>query len=235
MTVHISIWEILERLVLTVFLTGLIGYDREQKNHPAGMRTYILVGVGACVIALIQKDIGYSAFQMARKYPQYAGMFKIDDARLIAQVVSGIGFIGAGTIIIQRRNVLGLTSAATIWAVAGLGLAVGMGDYKIALAGTAIIFLVLTFLKRIIHVAQVKKVIIEFKNKFVAKKFIHDYFHEKNIKIKNTDFHVIRSNNNEQTYTNTYSIELPRELDFDHVIDDLSLNKNILEIQTEDI
>lgn len=235
MPFHISTWEILGRLILTVLLTGIIGYDREQKNHPAGMRTYILVGVGACIIALIQKDIGFNALNIAHKYPQYSGVIRADDARLIAQVVSGVGFIGAGTIIIQRRNVLGLTSAATIWAVSGLGLAVGMGNYEIAIAGTTVIFVVLTLLKRMVHVGHVKKILIKYRHRITTKEFIQDYFDKKKIKIDDVDFNVTQNDSDDQIYTNIYQIDLPRDLSYAQVIEDISMNKNVLQIKTVNV
>lgn len=123
----VTLSEIVIRLVLSVIVAAIIGYDCEHKNWPAGIKTHILVCVGACLIALLQKKIGYDAIQLALAEPKVAGIIRADEARLIAQVVSGIGFLGAGIILVQHRIVLGLTTAASLWAIAGIGLALGMG------------------------------------------------------------------------------------------------------------
>ena len=110
--------EIGQRLLLAVIMSGAIGFDREFKSRPAGMRTHILVCVGATMIALLQAEIFLDTVTMIGKNPEMASAFRIDQTRLIAQVVSGIGFLGAGTIIVTKRAVAGLTTAASLWTVA---------------------------------------------------------------------------------------------------------------------
>ncbi|MGI6777973.1 MAG: MgtC/SapB family protein [Acetivibrionales bacterium] len=129
---------ILIRLLLAAVLGGIIGYEREQTNRPAGFRTHILVCVGAAV-AMITSDYIF------RTYPQN----NIDPARLGAQVISGIGFLGAGTIIREGINVRGLTTAASLWAVACVGLAAGIGFYSGAVCAAGIIIITLIVLKKI--------------------------------------------------------------------------------------
>lgn len=106
--------DVIIRLLMAVIFAGVIGLDRAYKHRPAGLRTHILVCLGACIIAMIQKNIGFDALEMARQYPQYKGVLRADDARLIAQVVSGIGFLGAGTIIVEHHSIRGLTTAASL-------------------------------------------------------------------------------------------------------------------------
>jgi len=132
---ELSALTVIVRLLLAVLFSGVIGLDRAYKHRPAGLRTHILVCLGACIIAMIQKNIGFDALEMARHYPELKGVLRADDARLVAQVVSGIGFLGAGTIIVEHHSIRGLTTAASLWVVACLGIAVGMGDYVIAIAG----------------------------------------------------------------------------------------------------
>ncbi len=134
----IDIYQITFRLALAAVLSGLIGYEREMHGRAAGLRTTILVGVGSCLIMII------SMYLQA----VYSGIADVDPARIAAQVVSGIGFLGAGTIIRYGASVRGLTTAAGLWAVAGIGLAVGCGFYPAALMATGIIFLVLVVLSR---------------------------------------------------------------------------------------
>jgi putative Mg2+ transporter-C (MgtC) family protein len=129
---------ILARLLLACFLGGLIGYERESTNRPAGFRTHILVCVGAALIMITAESISQ----------KYAGITNIDPTRLGAQVISGIGFLGAGTIIREGANVRGLTTAASLWAVSCVGIAAGIGFYSGAVIATAIIYITLILLKR---------------------------------------------------------------------------------------
>ncbi|MCE5286303.1 MAG: MgtC/SapB family protein [Pelosinus sp.] len=131
--------EFIGRLILAALVGGVIGYERQAHNKSAGLRTHMLVSVGSCLIMIL-------SIQMFR---DVEGLTNADPARLAAQVVSGIGFLGAGSIIKEGPTVNGLTTAASLWVVAGLGLAVGSGYYVIALATTIICFLTLTFLGRV--------------------------------------------------------------------------------------
>ncbi len=122
------------RLVISVILGGVIGFERERKNRPAGLRTNMLVCIGACIVMMTNQYI-YQAYN--------AG----DPVRMGAQVVSGIGFLGAGTIIVTAHNrIKGLTTAASLWTAACVGLALGIGLYEVAVMGCLVIFLVLALL-----------------------------------------------------------------------------------------
>lgn len=124
------------RIFTAVIIGGLLGLERGLKNRAAGLRTYMLVCVGACIIMLTNQYI----------YQSYGSG---DPVRMGAQVVSGIGFLGAGTIIVTRRNqIKGLTTAAGLWAAAGVGLALGIGFYEAAVAGSVAIFIIMTLLQR---------------------------------------------------------------------------------------
>ena len=124
------------RIFAAVIIGGILGLERGMKNRPAGLRTYMLVCVGACVVMLTNQYI-YQVFGSG------------DPVRMGAQVVSGIGFLGAGTIIVTRRNqIKGLTTAAGLWSAAGVGLALGVGFYEAAIVGTVAVFAVMTLLQR---------------------------------------------------------------------------------------
>lgn len=124
------------RIFAAVIIGGILGLERGMKNRPAGLRTYMLVCVGACVVMLTNQYI-YQVFGSG------------DPVRMGAQVVSGIGFLGAGTIIVTRRNqIKGLTTAAGLWSAAGVGLALGIGFYEAAIVGTVAVFAVMTLLQR---------------------------------------------------------------------------------------
>lgn len=125
--------EMLFRLAITTLISGIIGYERESSRRPAGLRTNMLVAIGSCLIMIV-------SIQLHLKYGSS------DPSRLAAQVVSGIGFLGAGTIINKKDEVKGLTTAATLWVNAGIGLAIGAGLYAPGIATGALVLIVLIIL-----------------------------------------------------------------------------------------
>jgi len=132
-------WEMATRLLMSCVLGGLIGYERESHQKTAGLRTHILVSIGSCLIMILSIKI----------YESVQGLTNADPTRLAAQVVSGIGFLGAGSIIKDGPTVKGLTTAASLWVVSGVGLAVGSGYYMGAFLTTGLVFLTLTILSRL--------------------------------------------------------------------------------------
>lgn len=120
------------KLGLAALFSMLIGIDRQRRHQDAGLRTHMLVGTGACLFTVLSM----SAF------PQ------TDDGRVAAQIVSGIGFLGAGTIIKDRRGIQGLTTAASIWATSAVGMAVGADAWFLALCATLFIWFILAILRR---------------------------------------------------------------------------------------
>ncbi|HVZ79648.1 MAG TPA: MgtC/SapB family protein [bacterium] len=127
------------RLLISIFCAGLIGWDRERLRKPAGLRTHILVGIGACLMTLI-------SLLMSR----VENGTVIFDSRIAANVVVGIGFLGAGTILHPREGVVsGLTTAASLWVVAGIGIAVGCGFYAGAFLTTVLVLLTLYLMNRL--------------------------------------------------------------------------------------
>ena len=117
---------------------GIIGYERQARHKSAGLRTNILVCLGSCLVMLLSQSL----------YQDVEGKTNADPARLAAQVVSGIGFLGAGAIMKEGVTVTGLTTAACLWVVAGVGLAVGAGFYVGAGITTALVFLICGYLTR---------------------------------------------------------------------------------------
>lgn len=137
---------LLGRLVLASVLGGLIGMERELSGKPAGLRTNLLICVGAALLTEI--SIGVAELANVRNVAEGAP-FRADPARIAAQIVSGIGFLGAGTILQARGNVTGLTTAATIWVVAAIGMAVGARAYLEAAGTTALVLFSLLLLGRL--------------------------------------------------------------------------------------
>lgn len=137
---EISYYDLTLRLMLSLLLGGVIGLEREWSNHAAGFRTHILVSLGSTAIMLLS-IYGFSEFVHEENV-------RVDPARLAAQVISGIGFLGAGAILRNGLTVSGLTTAASIWVVAAIGLSVGAGFYYGSILCTVLVFLSLLVLNK---------------------------------------------------------------------------------------
>lgn len=136
-----ELWHILVPLLIAVFCGGAIGVERESGDHPAGLRTHVLVCVGSALVmhvSLAMYDLSIAS-----------GFGNGDPGRIAAQVVSGIGFLGAGTIMREGPTIRGLTTAASLWVVAGIGLAVGTALYLESLVSTVLVVLVLKTLSEV--------------------------------------------------------------------------------------
>jgi len=158
---HISTWEMTLRILLALALGGLIGLERELGGHSAGFRTHILVTMGSAIIVLLSA-YGFSAFASEPNV-------RMDPARLAAQVISGIGFLGAGTIMRTGLTVSGLTTAASLWVSAAIGLSAGAGFYYCAIISTVLVVISLFVLnkaeKRFSRTKKVREVQIKMEKK----------------------------------------------------------------------
>lgn len=140
---------ILVKLLLSALGGGMIGIEREKHGRPAGLRTHLLVAVAACLMMVVSE-----AFYL--KYGELAGtgVVRLDPSRAAAQIISGIGFLGAGVILKEGVNIRGLTTAASLWMAAGLGMAFGMGLVVPAVMATALALASLIWLKKLEPVIQ---------------------------------------------------------------------------------
>jgi putative Mg2+ transporter-C (MgtC) family protein len=172
--------ELLSRLVLAALLGSVIGFERERMNWAAGLRTHMLVCVGSALIMLV------SAFGFA----DVLGTKNVvlDPSRIAAQVVSGIGFLGAGSILLRGEIVRGLTTAASLWSVAGIGLAVGGGMYTAALGATVIILIILAGVKplerRFISVKQQRNITLLVERGSVSLDSVHNALGTGSVRVK---------------------------------------------------
>src|SRR3990172_8661994 len=112
-------------LVLAMLFGAIVGVERERTHKPAGLRTHMLVSLGSCLFTIVSIS------------------FSLDPARIAAGIVAGIGFIGAGTIWAEKDKIKGITTAASLWATAAIGLTTGIGDYPLAGTVTALVFIIL--------------------------------------------------------------------------------------------
>jgi putative Mg2+ transporter-C (MgtC) family protein len=129
-------WENILQVVIAAVLGGLIGLEREARGREAGFRTNMLIAIGACLFTILSID-GFPLLDSAAR----------DSARVAAQVVSGIGFLGAGALFQTQNHVKGMTTAATIWLVAAIGMTVGVGAYGLAIFTSFLTFVVLRLLR----------------------------------------------------------------------------------------
>lgn len=180
-------WEIemLLRLVLAVLLSGIIGMEREALNKSAGFRTHILVGIGACLMMIISLSMPF--IRMPGDFGATGS--SSDPARIAAQVVSGIGFLGAGAIMSSSGKVRGLTTAASLWAVAGIGLCVGAGLYVTAIGASVLTFATLSLFARVENRIQKNRIIrmeIYMVDEPCAVGKVFEVFNDLDIKVKDT-------------------------------------------------
>lgn len=180
----LSYMEVSLRILVAMLLGGVVGMERQFKHRPAGFKTHILVCVGSATIMVLSES-------MFRKYHLEFGMLS-DPARLGAQVISGVGFLGAGTIIHHGQNVRGLTTAASLWVVAAIGLAAGAGFYYLAVVVTigicVILFIFNKIYKGLRNVSDVSSLRIELLNKPKAIGAINILLASHNIKIIDMEF-----------------------------------------------
>lgn len=178
-------WAVLFRLILAATLSGIIGFEREFHGRAAGFRTHILLCIGSTLVMLTSMHI----------FDVYYGKVACDPARLAAGVVTGIGFLGAGAIMRSRASVRGLTTAASLWAVAGIGLAVGSGLYFASIVTTVLVMITLMLFSRLEH-AMIRKdwyktIIIEAKEGVGQLKKLREILAEYKVEI--TDFEAEHS------------------------------------------
>ena len=159
------------RLLLAVVFGGIVGYTRERYNKPAGFRTHILVCFGAAIISMVQDQLRLDIMELARANAEVASVVKTDLGRLGAQVVSGIGFLGAGSIMKEKgETVGGMTTAAGIWTTGCAGLGIGWGFYNLAVPAIVFMLLILVCFKKFESKIEKKIMSLNFEIKFLNEK-----------------------------------------------------------------
>lgn len=230
----VSWHEVLIRVVAAVVVGTVVGIDREYKNRPAGMRTHSLVCLGATAVAILEVLISAQLLS--------AGVqdeVSLSIGRIAAQVVSGIGFLGAGTIFVAQKKVSGLTTAAGLWNVGCLGLMIGFGYYWLAIIIAGFVMIVLVVFQQVIRVNTVKRVEIRFTNRASALPFINAYMHQKHIEVLDVDFHIEHFRDadapDRNVYTNLYTLHLPPGLSYADMVMQLTQNKDIQVVRTRNV
>lgn len=196
------ITDIIFRILLAICVGGFIGYEREMRNRPAGFITHTLVCVGACVVSLIQIQMIHDTITLIDTNPVLANAMKADLGRVVAQVITGVGFLGAGTIIFDKGSVKGLTTATTIWVVACIGLAIGLGYYQIAIISTTGIAFIIIGLKQFEVKARNRKFSLQLEIVYQSDNtsFIEStakLFHKNRVQVR--DIRILKSDSPEES------------------------------------
>ena len=218
----VTIWSVALRMVLAVICGGIIGIEREYKRRPAGFRTHILICLGAAMTTLTSQYL----YLVLGQYT--------DMARLGAQVVAGIGFIGAGTIIVTRRQrVKGLTTAAGLWAAAIIGLALGGGFYEGGLFATVLIMVAELFFSRVeyrmLKNAPEVNLYVEYSDNRTMDVLLQE-FREHGLKILNMG--IIHSNSNEKhNACAIFTLRLHKGLDVEHLQQEIRATAGVVSVR----
>ena len=223
---ELNFFTIFFRMFLAVFVGGVIGMERDVKHRAAGLRTHMLVCMGAAIVMMTNEYVVIT-------YPD----LDVDLTRMGAQVVSGIGFIGAGTILVTSENrIKGLTTAAGLWAAATLGLGIGIGFYEIALVGTLAIVAIVVFLRPLKQFIQERTRESDVHLIVHSENGLSDFIKATNhldVRISTIDLkkELMSSDlENETDLIFSTTISLGKQADKDEVIEHIRLMENIVEV-----
>lgn len=220
-----SEYEIIFKLALACILGGMIGLERESLNRPAGLRTYTLVCMGSTLAMIVSLEMYY----------QFQATVNADPGRIAAQVISGIGFIGAGTIIREGANIRGLTTAAGIWVVGCIGLAVGAGMYIPSIVTSMLVLFVLIYFVKLeerftgLRETKAYTMIVEDKPGQVGR--IGSALGELEVLIKN--IHLTRADEEGRLEVEIL-VNLPPHVDAEEVIERLSVVEGVFAVERID-
>lgn len=223
---EINIWNLFLRLIISILLAAIIGSRQERKGRPAGLRTHIAISLGSACVMMLSIYV--------------AQVHNVGDpGRIAAQVVSGIGFLGAGAIIKYGFNVIGMTTAASIWTTAAIGLVVGVGLYPLAIGGTLFLFITLSWIRRLEkkvfkrHKKQ-SKLIITAKGKNIntvfneIKKILYSY----DIKITQVSFSAVKK---QHITIMRLNIRQPHDVKIFDVFTNMLANDIIIKIDVKNV
>ena len=216
------------RLLLAVVFGGIVGYTREKDNKPAGFRTHILVCFGAAIISMVQDQLRLNILELASVNLKLSGVIKTDLGRLGSQVVSGIGFLGAGSIMKEKgETVGGMTTAAGIWATGCAGLGIGWGCYNLAIPAIVFMLVIIVIFKKFEPKIVKKTKLLKFEVKFLEDKnyakgllATYEVFNQKLIKITQID-------KNEAENTVIFTVNMDEKINISDIIVSLSAIKAV--------
>ena len=231
---ELSWTDVLLRVVISVLIGMPIGIERELSNHPAGMKTHALVCLGAAITTMISAEMCYSLMGNA----ELDASSKVDMSRIASGVVSGIGFIGAGAIIKSKDGsvVTGITTAATVWISGCMGLAIGMGYFRIiTISMLAILFATITLKgleNRFIKHRGTRYIEVITNDKRNALPTLEDYFDRKQILITSFDCTrtIDKDDEKKKEYCCRYFLRVPKAVQFNLVMRDIAKMDEVIEV-----
>lgn len=199
------------RLVLACFCGGLIGYERKNRGKGAGIRTHIIVAIASALMMIVSK-YGFTDMIIGE-----AGVRGADGSRIAAQVVSGVGFLGAGMIYFNRHSVKGLTTAAGIWATSGVGLAIGAGMYTIGILTSVLIVVIQIILHKnlkIMHMPNEEMIKVVIDDNLESADFLNNVLSEHGIVVTNMKC----TRRHDGTVENELTVNVPSDLDCGEIL-----------------
>ncbi len=206
MDVILTVEEIIIRILLSAFIGFIIGFNRE-KHSPAGIRTHMILAIGVCVITLVQVDMTAETILWNMEHPDYLGAVSSDIGRLTAQIVSGIGFLGSGLILVRNeRTVDGMTSAVSLWTVASISIAVGYGEYLVSILATIFLIITLTTMNFKSTRFGIMNLKVAFREKQIERDLLTEFLEEFDGKLVN--YTMANKKDNQKTeYHYSFEIE----------------------------
>lgn len=214
--------EMIFRLLFALFIGGVVGFEREKCNQWAGFRTHILVSIGSCVV-------GVTSLMLFKEYIQYVNL---DPARMPAQVLSGIGFLGAGAILKTKDSIRGLTTAAGIWVTACIGIAIGFGYYYLAFVSCFLLIMTLYTLKFIdkrILLSKTSTLYINTKNISNITSEVIDIVESNKIFIKNIDI----SHDEYKCWDMKMVVVYNNKIEFEEIVKSILELDNVMKVEYE--
>lgn len=225
----LTFWQVLFRIVMAVAIGAAIGVEWEKKNRPAGMRTHVLVCIGAALVSLVEQATVAYVVELG------SNEIGVSMGRLTTSIVAGVGFLGAGTIVMADRKITGLTTAASLWCTACLGLAVGMGFTTMAVVACILVMVVLQLMQKVVRVNSYKTLEVQFVHRAETMAFTREVFAQKEAVILDQDFHAEAQAGGTSLYTNVYSITVPGKTGYLEIMERLSEYPNVRAVRTRNV
>ena len=225
---------IILRLVMSLVAGMLIGLERKISNHPAGMKTHAIVCIGAALSSLLTTEMAHTALLLG-----LTGEARVDLSRIAAGVLTGIGFVGAGAIMKSRDGVVvtGLTTAATLWVTACLGLSIGMGYLKMSLVALLTVFIANIFLRYLeiklrLSTQYTKGIVISTKDKTATISLLDRLFADNKVTAEDFELAGDKHETNEQSdiFTMDYTVKLSRTARFDFLLREIATSEPVLRV-----
>lgn len=224
--------DILIQLISSIIIGGAIGFERKSRGKDAGLVTNILVCFGATLISIHQGLLVNQSIALIRSDPNLTNVIRVDNSRLIAQIISGIGFLGGGVIIQSRGSIKGITTAATLWVVAGIGIVIGSGNLILGYISGTLVLLSLIIFKKIeiftLDEKKTRKIYLEYYESEEVFGGINRVLNERGITISHTKIINRIPTADGVIIKKLYSVHSPKYVKTDRVLTALIKNKDII-------